>query len=137
MVRLQAVFVVPRSSRFLPRPQLPRFCFGGGCCCCHVWHRLLAPSRTHLVMSQVCHSGTDGRSAEVAISVRPICTGLFPECSEGHLLAVQRQNSYHPRDDGGDRHQLINVVEHPTNVYRLGQTVTAFVKRCWPPALLH
>lgn len=62
------------------------------------WWRLLllqcavlgAPPRMHLVMSQVCHSGTDGRFAEVAISVCLICTGLFSERSEGHLLAVQR-----------------------------------------------
>lgn len=73
---------------------------------------LVAPPRMHLVMSQVCHSGTDGRFAEVAISVRLICTGLFSERSEGHLLAVQRQNPN----------------EHPTNVYGLGQTVTAYSK---------
>lgn len=126
MVLLQAVFVVPCSSHFLPRPQLLCFCFGGGCCCCsNVRHWLLAPPRMHLVMSQVCHSGTDGRFAEVAISVRLICTGLFSERSEGHLLAVQRQNSSRAR---GDRHQPINVVEHPTNVYGLGQTVTAYSK---------
>lgn len=113
MVLLQAVFVVPCSSHFLPRPQLLCFCFGGGCCCCsNVRHWLLAPPRMHLVMSQVCHSGTDGRFAEVAISVRLICTGLFSERSEGHLLAVQRQNPN----------------EHPTNVYGLGQTVTAYSK---------
>lgn len=124
----------PVCPIFCRAARLLCFCFGGGCCCCNVQHWLLAPSRMHLVISQVCHSGTDGRFAEVAISARLICTGLFSECSEGHLLAVQRQNSYHPCGDGGDRHQLIDVVEHPTNVCGLGQTVTAYLK---PPTLLH
>lgn len=86
----------------------------------------------HLVMSQVCHSGTDSQFAKVAISVRLICTGLFSGCSEGHLLTVQRRGIYRARDDGGDRHQLINVVDHPTNVYGLWKTVTAPLKPLLP-----